>query len=138
MNGVLLQIDVDTDKAMRPIGIYRKAMAKNADVTAVAGATEKDDRSLRKSFQIQRPGLGKRWTGRRGFDSVCCPAATRGDELGGLGLQRLSRGKDETKPNLQLPTAVEAFDRGLKTRFPRGSEHGNDSQGKAQPRNASA
>ena len=55
----MCEINLAADQAMAPMFIDREGPAKQMDVAAVVAATQKDDRALERSAEVESEGSGE-------------------------------------------------------------------------------
>lgn len=113
-DATLFEAKLCSNKTMRPVAIHREGSSQERSLSFVAGASQEDNLALRFGLQVERPILGKGTSCRSRFDACCGATPAGGDELGGLRLQCVARGKGEPRPDFGLPPAIEVFDRGLR------------------------
>ncbi len=129
-----LQIDFGSDEPMNPIAIDEELVTQHTDLSPVVGAADINQDTFRMFLQIQLPVFGERSPRGSRFDprGVFLP---RGYDVPGRAfLEAAERAVLESRPDSDLPAAVEALDGRLKARFVGRHKHRGDTQAQAEPR----
>jgi hypothetical protein len=98
-----VQIDLGSDKPVRPGGVEGEGVAQQCGSPLVIGTPQEDEAAVRGSRQVAGPLLGERAASRRTVEPGGGPAAAGRDELGRLDLQRRQGLVVEARPDLRLP-----------------------------------
>jgi hypothetical protein len=120
------EIDFGTNESMRPKGINEVAMAEQFDFAPIIGATQKDNRSLERKLQVERPVIGKGSSRRSRVEAWCCTTASSLDEALGAGSEGFEVVVLKASPDFVLPSSVVVFDGRLKAGLSRWSEDRDD------------
>jgi hypothetical protein len=113
-----VEIDLCADEPVEPVLVDRQAMAEDGGQPSVGRPAEKDEPTDRRLIEIEVTARWKRAAGRGGLDSKGrLPAAGR-DVRRGASLEVVKGAVGETIPQLRLPAAIEALDRGLEAGLP--------------------
>jgi hypothetical protein len=127
------KIDLDADETMWPEGVNQESAQEDLDGALFVSAAQEDDGSLERPLEIEFPVLRKGLTWGSGLDAWCGPGA--------CGLHKAIRPLPEVleifvfkaPPDLGLPAAVVALNRGLEARLFMGCEDRDDTQLQAEP-----
>ena len=135
MNPLIIQIHLAADEPMSPLPIHFKAASEQISPPTFIGTSQKDKSPTRVSLQIQPEAFRKgspRWSRfQPGRDSL----PIRPDILNGLALECSQRLVLESRPDFDLPSTIEALNRGLKSSLAWRRKHGHYIQTQAQPHN---
>jgi hypothetical protein len=129
---LLGKIDLDADETVWPEGINQESAQEDLDGALFVSAAQEDDGSLERPLEIEVPVLRKGMTWGSGLDAWCGPRA--------CGLHKAIRPLPEVvevfvfkaPPDLGLPAAVVALNRGLEAGLFMGCEDRDDTQLQAE------
>ena len=136
-NLVCSQIDLGADEAVQPVPIDEEGMSQDADVSLVVGTADVDDGASWLFLQVESPTFGKWPAWRRRLDTSGVALPSGGDVSGGSGFQASKRAVLESRPDLGLPTSVEALDGCLEAMFGRHRKYGSHLQAQTDADDAS-
>src|SRR5436305_10154239 len=116
-----IEVNLGTNKTMRPVRIDEKAAAEERGGTAVVGTANEDQRARGMGLQIEL-AMRKRRAWWSSLGAWCVTKSGSSEPSVRALLQVFERGMLEASPDLGLPATIEALNCILKTRFARRSK----------------